>query len=79
MSDDKFDSLATGSHRAWVGEAPRNHVMPPKTIQRDGSKSWLDRPQTPNSRHAAITRTLHTFPNYKSWAEKVKNSWDKDK
>jgi len=78
MSEEKFDSLATGSHRAWVGESAPNNIVRPVS-HRDGSKSWLDRPQSSNSRHAAITRTLHTFPNYKSWAEKVKNSWDKEK
>ena len=78
MSEEKFDSLATGSHRAWVGESVPSNVVRPAG-QRDGSKPWLDRVQPPNTRHAAITRTLHTFPNYKSWAEKVKNSWDKEK
>jgi hypothetical protein len=77
MSEEKFDSLATGSHRAWVGESAPNIVRP--ASHRDGSKPWTERPQPPNSRHSAITRTLHTFPNYKSWADKVKNSWDKDK
>jgi hypothetical protein len=34
---------------------------------------------SPNARHAAITKTLANFPNYKSWAEKAKTNWKKDK
>ena len=38
--------------------------------------NWLDRMQRARARHAAITRNLHTWSNYKSWAEQVKDSWD---
>jgi hypothetical protein len=27
-------------------------------------------------RQAAITRNLHTWSNYKSWAEKVRSTWE---
>ena len=27
-------------------------------------------------RHAAITKNLYTWANYKSWTERVKDSWD---
>jgi hypothetical protein len=39
---------------------------------------WLDRMQRARARHAAITKNLHTWSNYKSWAEQVKDSWDDD-
>jgi len=30
------------------------------------------------SRHGAISRRLFTYSNYKSWAEKIRTSWDDD-
>jgi hypothetical protein len=39
---------------------------------------WLDRMQRARARHAAITKNLHTWSNYKSWAEQVKDSWEDD-
>lgn len=41
--------------------------------------SLLNRGQKPNGRHAAITKSLYTWSNYKSWADKVRSSWDDDK
>jgi hypothetical protein len=38
--------------------------------------SWLDRMQRARTRHAAITRNLYTWTNYKSWADQVKGSWE---
>lgn len=78
------DMTATGRHRAWVGETAGAIVRassstPSREAQRN---NWLDRaaPETAstNSRHAAITRSLNTWSNYKSWTDKVKGSWDKD-
>jgi hypothetical protein len=31
--------------------------------------------QRTRTRHAAITRNLYTWSNYKSWADKVRNDW----
>ena len=75
MSEHKGDELsATGSHRAWTGPT------------RDPQRNWLDRahvtppPSQPaNPRHAAITRSLNSWSNYKSWTDKVRSNWDKDK
>lgn len=39
----------------------------------------LEPAQRSRTRHAAITRNLNTWTNYKNWAEKVRNSWDNDK
>ncbi len=82
-TEPKFDEMtATGRHRAWVGENAGAIVRAagsstPREPQR---ANWLDRaqPAASNSRHAAITRSLHTWSNYKSWTDKVKSSWDKD-
>jgi hypothetical protein len=52
-------------------------------VPRDTQRNWLDRahPATlpANPRHAAITRSLNSWSNYKSWTDKVRNNWDKDK
>jgi hypothetical protein len=37
--------------------------------------SWLERMQKARTRHAAITRNLYTWSNYKSWTDQVKGSW----
>jgi hypothetical protein len=42
----------------------------------DPYASWLERMQRARARHAAITKNLHTWANYKSWAEQVKDSWE---
>ena len=31
------------------------------------------------ARHAAITRNLQNYASYKSWAEKMRTSWESDK
>ena len=40
--------------------------------------TWLDRMQRARTRHAAITRNLYTWSNYKSWADQVKGSWEQE-
>ena len=42
----------------------------------DPYASWLDRMQRARVRHAVITKNLYTWANYKSWAERVKGSWE---
>jgi len=81
MAEHKGDELsATGSHRAWTGETgPVVRAGAP----RDPQRNWLDRAHPPtqqptNSRHAAITRSLNSWSNYKSWTDKVRSNWDKD-
>lgn len=44
----------------------------------DAYGNWLDRMQRARARHATITRNLHTWSNYKTWAEQVKDSWDEE-
>jgi hypothetical protein len=84
MSEHKGDELsATGSHRAWTGDTAGPTVR--AGAPRDKQRNWLERahpalPQPPaNPRHAAITRSLNSWSNYKSWTDKVRSNWDKDK
>lgn len=77
MSEHKRDDLmATGAHNAWTGE-PSNSVVRSGVSPRD--RNWLDRAQPSNSRHGAITRSLYSWSNYKSWTDKVRNTWEKEK
>lgn len=36
----------------------------------------LDPASARRPRHAAITRNLYTWSNYKNWAEKMRTNWD---
>jgi hypothetical protein len=37
---------------------------------------WMDRMQRTRARHAAITRNLNTWSSYKTWADRMRESWD---
>ena len=85
MSEHKGDELsATGSHRVWTSDTAGSVVR--AGAPRDTQRNWLDRAhgssvpanQPANSRHAAITRSLNSWSNYKSWTDKVRSNWDKD-
>ncbi|MFO1504087.1 MAG: hypothetical protein U1F39_09770 [Steroidobacteraceae bacterium] len=39
---------------------------------------WAARVQRGRGRHAAISRNLNTWTNYKNWSEKVRQSWESD-
>lgn len=80
MSEQKIDELtATGTHRAWVGESGSSVVRAGSPGSRETQRSWLERPQPANPRHAAITRSLYSWSNYKNWTDKVRHGWEKDK
>ncbi len=42
----------------------------------DPYSNWLDRMQRARVRHAAITKNLYTWSNYKNWADKMRDTWD---
>lgn len=75
------DSMATGQYRAWAGE-PGSSIVRAGSPPRDPRRSWLERtpaqPLPANPRHAAITRSLYSWTNYKSWTDKINKSWEKD-
>ncbi len=65
------------------GSAPDNQKEPPSG---EGSAAdpaepfpdWHDRMQRARARHAAITRNLNTWSSYKSWADRMRESWDEE-
>jgi len=42
----------------------------------DPYTNWLDRMQRARVRHAAITKNLYTWSNYKNWADRMRDSFD---
>lgn len=42
----------------------------------DPYANWLDRMQRARARHAAITKNLYTWSNYKNWADRMKDSFE---
>jgi hypothetical protein len=80
----------SSSDRVRDGSAGPRHETPPTGKSKpalgdalaagtaDPYASWLDRMQRARIRHAAITKNLYTWANYKSWTERVKGSWEDD-
>jgi hypothetical protein len=71
-----------GSSDRGRGDTPGTHREPPgsgnPTSGPDAYANWLERMQRARARQAAITRNLYTWSNYKSWADKVRDSWTDD-
>jgi hypothetical protein len=44
----------------------------------DPYANWLDRMQRARARHAAITKNLYTWSNYKNWADRMKDSFEEE-
>jgi len=79
MSEPKQDPLsASGRHRLRLSLGGLGFVRAGQN-KPENQRHWLNKPQSQNSRHGAITGSLYNWPSYKSWAEKVKSAWDKDK
>ncbi|MDQ2641093.1 MAG: hypothetical protein M3Y79_11015 [Pseudomonadota bacterium] len=62
---------AQGDDLAATGE----HPAPGASEQ---FAEWSARMQRGRGRHAAISRNLNTWSNYKNWSEKVRQSWESD-
>lgn len=51
-------------------------ATPPSTDGADPYANWLDRMQRARARHAAITKNLYSWSNYKNWADKMRDNWE---
>jgi hypothetical protein len=68
------------------GDAPGSRNDPPVPTgttpgpadAADPYANWLDRMQRARARHAAITKNLYTWSNYKNWADKMRDNWEED-
>jgi hypothetical protein len=65
------------------GDTPGSHQEPPPsgapTAAADAADpyaNWLDRMQRARARHAAITKNLYTWSNYKNWADKMRDNFE---
>ena len=63
------------------GSAPTQQTEPPSNgptapDPAEPYPDWLDRMQRARARHAAITRNLNTWSNYKNWADRMRESWE---
>jgi hypothetical protein len=77
MSDSKnYKVEASTSRRSTAGDASASRG---KSESWEAYSTWLNRAQKGGGRHSAITRNLNSWSNYKSWADKVRSSWDDDK
>ena len=77
MSDSKTYKIeASAARRGAGGDASMSRG---KSETWEAYSTWLNRSQKGGGRHSAITRNLNSWTNYKSWADKIRSSWDDDK
>jgi len=62
------------------GNLPGKQQEPPATgaaaaAPAEPYPDWIDRVQRARGRHAAITRNLNTWSNYKNWADRMRESF----
>ncbi|HEY4974234.1 MAG TPA: hypothetical protein VII41_11540 [Steroidobacteraceae bacterium] len=62
-----------GPKEETAEEAQLRTMAPPSGAE--AYARWLEHMQRTRTRHAAITRNLYTWSNYKSWADKVRTDW----
>lgn len=68
------------------GDTPGSRLEPvtpgatpsPAADGADPYANWLDRMQRARARHAAITKNLYSWSNYKNWADKMRDNWEED-
>ena len=63
--------------RVETAEEARIRTMAPPSGA-EAYARWLEHMQRTRTRHAAITRNLYTWSNYKSWADKMRIDWKDD-
>jgi len=78
-SSDRGRGDAPGSrHEPNTGQPVPTGATPAPADAADPYANWLDRMQRARARHAAITRNLYTWSNYKNWADKMRDNWEED-
>jgi hypothetical protein len=73
----------SSSDRGRGDRTTRPDVPPPATTPgpadaADPYANWLDRMQRARARHAAITKNLYTWSNYKNWADRMRDSFEEE-
>ncbi len=78
MSDIKQHTRYKGADR----RAPREQIAGIAVgagMTRDAYANLLKRSEKVGGRHAAITNSLYSWHSYKSWADKMRGSWEDKK
>jgi hypothetical protein len=75
MNDGKSPSATPHPERRRATDEPARARAKPAAWD----PHWMDRTRKAGGRHSAITRTLYNWSSYKSWADKVRNYWDREK
>ncbi|MDB6156994.1 MAG: hypothetical protein JWO04_700 [Gammaproteobacteria bacterium] len=65
-----------GDRTARPDVAPPPAATPGPADAADPYANWLDRMQRARARHAAITKNLYTWSNYKNWADRMRDSFE---
>lgn len=77
MSDSKTYQAESATERR--SSAEEGTAARAKADGWEAYSNWLNRIQKTGGRHAAITKNLYSWNNYKNWADKVRDSWEKEK
>ena len=78
-SSDRGRGDAPGArHEPNMGQPVSTGTTPAPADAADPYANWLDRMQRARARHAAITKNLYTWSNYKNWADKMRDNWEDD-
>ena len=56
---------------------PSDPVRPGRAAP-GSTPNWAERMHSAPTRHEAITRNLNTWSSYKSWAERMRSTWQGD-
>ena len=76
-SSDRGRGDAPGSRlEPNMGQPATAGATPGPADAADPYANWLDRMQRARARHAAITKNLYTWSNYKNWADKMRDNWE---
>jgi hypothetical protein len=62
----RYTGVDRRAPRLRPGESPLSSAVPPELYKTGG-------------RHAAITNSLYSWHSYKSWADKIRGTWDEKK
>ena len=76
MSDTKQPTRYKGADRRGAPRAQMAGVAVGAGMTRDAYANLLKRTEKIGGRHAAITNSLYSWHSYKSWAERMRGSWE---
>ena len=79
MSDIKQHTRYKGADRRTPRPPQVAGIAVGAGMTRDAYANLLKRSEKVGGRHAAITNSLYSWHSYKSWADKMRGSWEEEK